>query len=91
MSKTAWQVRHIRKWHKPVPLVTRRGGDHVQVGWVWNQWAYLVNNLALGWVAFMEDQTPENIDIWKCAHCGASIHLTQRHKIEQAIKKDLQP
>lgn len=91
MSEPTWQVRHIRKWHKPVPLIARRDGEHVQVGWVWNQWAYLVKNIAMGWVAFVDDQTPENIDIWKCSHCGASIWLTQRHKIEQAIRKEQQP
>ena len=87
MRRSSFEVRHIRWWHKPVPLLVRRNGDHIRVGWVWNQWAYLVNNLHDGWIAFAEDQTPENIDIWKCNHCGASLWVSQRFKIEAAIKE----
>lgn len=88
-NKPVFQVRHIRWWNKPIPLLTKRGGEHHRVGWVWNQWAYLVNNISMGWVAFVEDQTPENIHIWKCNHCGASLWITQRSEIEQSIKKSM--
>jgi hypothetical protein len=80
-------VRHIRWWHKPVPLHIKKGDAYIRVGWVWNQWAYLVNNMSHGWIAFAEDQTPENIDVWKCNHCGASIFETQRKKILESIKE----
>ena len=88
MSKPVFMVRHIRWWHKPVPLCVKRDGGHVRMGWVWNQWAYVVNNLSMGWIAFAEDQTPENIDIWKCPHCGASLWFGQRQKIEAALKPE---
>lgn len=88
MTKPTFMVRRIRWWQKPVRLVAKRDGEHVVVGWAWNQWAYVVNNLAMGWVAFVEDQTPENIDVWKCNHCGASLYTTQRSKIEAAIRAE---
>lgn len=88
MGEPAFKVRHIRWWHKPVPLVAKHDDGYQQVGWAWNQWAYLVRNMHAGWVAYVENQTPENIDIWKCSHCGASIWATQRRKIEQSLKKD---
>jgi hypothetical protein len=88
MTKPVFMVHHIRWWQKPVPLYAQRDGGFVHVGWAWNQWAYLVNNTAMGWVAFVEDQTPENIDVWKCPHCGASLWGTQRDKIETAIRAE---
>ena len=88
MSNSPFAVRHIRWWHKPVPLFLKSNDAFVQVGWVWNQWAYLVNNMHSGWIAFAEDQTQEKIDIWKCNHCGASIWGTQRSKIERSIARN---
>lgn len=87
MSRPAWEVRRIRWWHKPVPLVQKRADGWTKVGWVWNQWAYLVNNVSLGWMAPVDDQTPEKIDTWKCPHCQASIWGSQREKIIKALKE----
>lgn len=90
-SKSAFVVRHIRWWHRPVPLMHRHAnGEFQQVGWVWNQRAYLVNNLVHGWIAFTDQQTPENIDIWFCHHCGASLWGSKRWAIEEAIKKEVE-
>lgn len=41
------------------------------VGWVWMQRAYLTNNFSHGWVAFVENQTPEYLD--KCPCCKRSL------------------
>lgn len=85
MSGPRLKVVHIRWWHRPLPLVKRaEGGGFDQVGWVWNQRAYLINNLNHGWVAFVEDQTPENLDHWFCNHCGAVVWSAQRDKLKKA-------
>lgn len=38
------------------------------IGWVWMQKAYLTNNLSHGWVAFLDNQTPDQLT--KCPCCG---------------------
>jgi len=54
-----------------VPLYDKTETDgYRKIGWVWNQKAYLVDNMIEGWVAFVKDQTPENIDVWWCDCCG---------------------
>lgn len=70
-----------------MPLYIKHDDKHIRVGWVWNQMAYLVNNLHHGWIAFAEDQTSENIDIWKCNCCGAAIGLAQKRKIEEFLNE----
>ena len=37
------------------------------IGWVWMQPAFLVNSLNHGWIAFVSDQTEENLII--CPMC----------------------
>lgn len=82
---TRFQVRHIRWWHRPVPLIEDRKGEFVQVGWAWNQWAYLVKNISMGWIAFVDGQTPENLNIWKCDNCGAHIGPSQQRRIQEFV------
>lgn len=84
---TRFSVKHIRWWHKPVPLMAKHDNGFDQIGWVWNQRAYLVNNLAHGWIAFADQQTPENIDVWFCQHCGASLWDDARSKITSFLAK----
>jgi hypothetical protein len=86
MSSPTFKVVHIRWWHKPVPLAKKTPHGLDLIGWVWNQRAYLVKNLHHGWIAFVDDQTPENIDHWFCRHCGASVWGTHRSRIETATK-----
>ena len=83
-----FKVVHVRWWHKPVPLYDKQNGEehYRRVGWIWNQRAYLVNNLVEGWVAFVKDQTPENLECWFCTNCGTSMPLYHRTKIEEAIR-----
>jgi hypothetical protein len=88
MSGPRFKVAHIRWWHRPIKLVKRTSGvtfDHI--GWVWNQRAYLVDNLHEGWIAFVEDQTPENIECWFCDQCGASVWGKRRSMIEAALEQ----
>ena len=40
------------------------------VGWVWLQRAYLTNNINHGWVAFLDKQTPEYLDVCPCCKRG---------------------
>lgn len=87
MREPTFKVTHIRWWQKPIPLVVNRDGGHDQVGWVWNQWAYVVKNISAGWIAFADQQTPENIELWRCDHCGASTSLTRRWAIEKSLAK----
>lgn len=87
MSNPSWKVVHIHWWNKPVRLVAKNGDCLHFVGWVWNQRAYLVKNLHHGWIAFVEDQTPENIDTWFCDHCGASLWGNPRRRIEKALEE----
>lgn len=89
--ESRFKVVHIRWWHKPVPLYDKGPNDdhYRRIGWVWNQKAYLVNNLVEGWVAFAKDQTPENIDVWWCTCCGTSLWGSTREKLTQAIKGEV--
>lgn len=86
MRDPTWKVVDIKWWHKPIPLWSGTGPEARQVGWVWNQRAYIVKNIHAGWVAFVGDQTPENLDVWFCSHCGGSLWLSQRIKIEEFLE-----
>ncbi|MDR7092290.1 hypothetical protein [Hydrogenophaga laconesensis] len=85
MSDPLFKVAYV-PWWKPIRLAKRNAvGGWDFVGWVWRQRAYLVNNTAHGWIAFAEDQTPENIDVWFCPHCQASLRGGTRAKLLSAI------
>ena len=83
MSNPTFKVIDV-PWYRRYPLLVSGPDGHRQVGWVSGQRAYLVNNLNHGWVAFVDQQTPENIDHWFCPHCNASIWGIQRRKIDAA-------
>lgn len=55
-------------WWRPIMLCAHTENGIKQVGWVWRQTVYAVDNLNHGWIAFVEDQTHENLA--KCPHCG---------------------
>ncbi len=66
-------------WWRPVRLAAwstdndgKRTGFEF-VGWVWRQKAYLVNNIHYGWIAFVEDQQPEKLEV--CPSCKRNLHL----------------
>lgn len=59
-------------WWRPVRLAVKTAEGYDFVGWVWRQKAYLVNNLHHGWIAFLDQQTPENLN--RCQHCGHADH-----------------
>lgn len=68
MSGPRFKVAYV-PWYRPVRLAMRNkdgtpGFDFV--GWVWRQKAFLVNNLNHGWVAFVDDQTEENLKRCPC-------------------------
>lgn len=81
----------LRWWNLPVPLYKRGSVDEnghakwIRVGWVWNQKARLVNNIYEGWIAFVEDQTEENLEIWNCEHCGVSATYMKQGKIKDYL------
>ena len=87
MSEARWKVVDLKWWNKPIPLWDNAGKNAKRVGWVWNQRAYLVNNLHVGWVAFVNDQTEDNIDLWFCPHCKASIWGSWKDKIVEKLKE----
>lgn len=83
-----FRVIHLRWWHRPVPLYDKTETDgYRKIGWVWNQKAYLVDNMTEGWVAFVKDQTPENIDVWWCDCCGMVLDGVTRERLEKSIKE----
>jgi hypothetical protein len=83
-----FKVFHLRWWHKPIPLYDKTETDgYRKIGWVWNQKAYLVDNMVEGWVAFVKDQTPENIDVWRCSCCGMALDGVTRERLEKSIKE----
>lgn len=59
-------------WWRPVRLAVKTAEGYDFVGWVWRQKANLVNNLHHGWIAFLDQQTPENLN--RCQHCGHAAH-----------------
>lgn len=59
-------------WWRPVRLAVKTEDGFDFVGWLWRQQAYLVNNLNHGWIAFLDQQTPENLS--RCPHCGQPPH-----------------
>ena len=69
----SWWVGHV-PWWWPRPLFARKPDPfadptHRQIGWVYGQRAALTNNLHSGWIAFIEDQTEENLKP-RCEKCG---------------------
>ena len=80
----------LRWWNRPIPLYRKDGEGYKKIGWIWNQPAYIVNNVHYGWIAFMEDQTEERLkyfDTWSCSCCGAEIWGTKKDQIEKFIKE----
>lgn len=56
----------------PRRLAVNEGGGGMRfIGWVWLQRAYLTNNLNHGWVAFLDNQTPEYLN--KCPCCKRAL------------------
>ena len=84
-----FRIMRLRWWHRPIPLYdkTAKEEHYRRIGWVWNQKAYLVDNMVEGWVAFAEDQTPEKIDVWWCSCCGMELDGLIRQRIEKEIKE----
>lgn len=71
-----FKIAHV-PWYRPVRLATRLLNKDGQsgfefIGWVWRQKAYLVNNVNYGWIAFLEDQNPENLEV--CPSCKRNLH-----------------
>jgi hypothetical protein len=64
-----FRVLDMKWWNLPIPLYSRsmKPDEWVRVGWVWNQRARVINNISLGWIAFVEDQTPERLAL--CPMC----------------------
>jgi len=50
------------------------------VGWIWRQKAYLVNNAHHGWIAFLDQQTPENLN--RCPCCDRPAAQAERERGE---------
>ena len=73
---SVWCVGYV-PWWWPVPLFVKNfnvlGPDLLptdrQIGWVRRQRAALTYNVHLGWVAYLEDQTEENLKP-RCEKCG---------------------
>ena len=90
-SESRWKIVDLRWWNKPIPLWRRSTDDKPaeRIGWVWNQKAYIVNNLHAGWIAFVDDQTHNKLsieDIWRCPYCNASIWGGNRERIIKHVK-----
>jgi hypothetical protein len=88
LNEPTWMVRKINWWNKPIKLLRKNpDGGLKQVGWVWNQSAYCVNNLYEGWIAFIDDQTEDKLELFVCDHCGSALSLTRQWKIRDHFKK----
>lgn len=89
MSGPRWKVKRLRWWNWPIALYRKdKDSGFTRVGWIWNQPAYIVNNLNHGWIAFVEDQTAERLkylDVWSCHCCGAELSSDKKTKIKQYI------
>lgn len=85
-----FRVTRLRWWHRPIPLYDRtvEEKNYRRIGWVWNQKAYLVDNMVEGWVAFAKDQTPEKIDVWWCSCCGMELDGMTKTRLIEAIKRE---
>lgn len=55
-------------WWNPIKMFMRNGGEYKFIGWAWKQKVYAIENYYEGWICFIEDQTPENINV--CEKCG---------------------
>ena len=92
MANPSWKVKRLRWWNWPVPLYRKDEEGFTKVGWVWNQPAYIIKNIYLGWIAFVEDQTTERLsylDVWSCSFCGAEICGNKKQAIEGYIEQQL--
>ena len=65
MSKPLFKIAYV-PWWRPVRLAQRHNNGFDFVGWVWRQQARLVNNSHHGWIAFIDDQTPEKLKACPC-------------------------
>lgn len=74
MEKASHQVLNLRWWNLPIPLLSKSDRSWTQLGWVWNSKVYAVRNITHGWIAFVEDQTEENLTRQQCKRCG-ELHV----------------
>jgi len=59
-------------WYRPIRLARKTDKGSEFIGWLWRQKAFTVNNLHHGKIAFLEDQTPENLNKETCPLCKKS-------------------
>jgi hypothetical protein len=88
MTNPRWKLKRLRWWNLPIPLYRRDDEGWTKIGWIWNQTAYIVNNIHHGWVAFVDDQTEERlkyIDVWSCQCCGAELSYDKKKNIEKYL------
>ena len=69
-DKPRFKVAYV-PWWRPIRLAMRHPKGWDFIGWLWRQDAFMVNNLLHGWIAFVEDQTPEKLAV--CASCKRPI------------------
>lgn len=70
----------------PRRLAVSEGANGMRfIGWVWLQTAYLTNNFNHGWVAFLDNQTPEYLE--RCPFCKRT--LKEGNDDEQDCKRTL--
>lgn len=90
MNSPRFKVKRLRWWNRPIPLYRKTAEGFTKIGWIWNQPAYIVNNIHYGWVAFVDDQTEERLkylDIWSCQCCGAELSYEKKENIKQYLKE----
>lgn len=91
MSGPNWKVKRLRWWNLPIPLYRKDKDSWTKIGYIYNQKAYIVNNIHHGWIAFVEDQTQEHLsylDVWSCNCCGAEISGSKKTMIEEYVKRE---
>jgi len=70
MREPSFKVAYV-PWWRPIRLVMRNERGFDFIGWAWRQKVYMVNNLNYGWIAFVEDQTENNLTT--CHACGKPL------------------
>ncbi|WP_293000036.1 hypothetical protein [Nevskia sp.] len=84
MSGLRYRVAYV-PWWRPIRLAHCTPDGFEFIGWVWRAKARQVNNLHHGWIAFVEDQTPELLA--SCPHCNRPMDSARGALVDRVSRR----
>lgn len=84
MSGLRYRVAYV-PWWRPIRLARLHSDGFDFVGWVWRAKAYQVKLQYYGWIAFVEDQTPEKLAC--CPQCNRPMDSARGTLVDRVSRR----